>query len=110
MQIVASLIFMLDFQDEIMILSTFKQTEFYNMAINGQLSGLINRPSVFNPNVDIDPYIIADKAYSLATWLITPFKPNPGMRLTFAYLMFNTHYSKTQVVVEREFQILKERF
>ena len=65
------------------------------MAINMQLSGLNNRPNVFNRNVDINPYIIADKAYSLATWLIMLFKPNPGMQLTYDYVMFNTHYSKT---------------
>ena len=60
-----------------------------------QLSGLNNRPSAFNPNVDINPYIIVDKAYFLATWFIMPFKPNLGMRLTFDYVMFNMHHNKT---------------
>ena len=89
--------------------SHFRQTGFYNMAVNGQLSGLNCPPNVFNPHVSIHPYIIADKAYPLTTWLITPFKPNPGMRLNTDYVMFNTHHSKTRVVVERAFAILKER-
>ena len=80
------------------------------MAVNGQLSGLNCPPNVFNPHINIHPYIIADKTYPLTTWLITPFKPNPGMRLTTDYVMFNTHHSKTRVVVERAFGILKERF
>ena len=90
--------------------SHFWQIEFYNMAVNGQLSGLNCPPNVFNPHLNIHPYIIADKAYPLTTWLITPFKPNPGMQLTTDYVMFNTHHSKTRVFVERAFGILKERF
>ena len=75
--------------------SYFQKIQFYNMAINGQLSGPNNRPSAFNSNVDINPFINIDKAYSLATWLIMPFKPNPDMQLTFDYVMFNMHHSKT---------------
>ena len=80
------------------------------MAINGQLSGLSNRANVFDPNIDTNPYITIDKAYFLVTWLIKPFKPNLATQVIFDYVMFNTHHSKTQVVVEQAFGILNERF
>lgn len=80
--------------------SHFQQTEFYNMVVKGQLSGLNYLANIFNPDVNIHPYIIADKTYPLTTWLITPFKPNLGMRLSPDYVMFNTQHSKTRVAVE----------
>jgi hypothetical protein len=88
----------------------FQKIEFYHLAQMKEILELNSPASTFTKGVDISPYIIADKAYQLEPWLITPFKPNPGFSLIDDYKVFNHLHSKTRMVIERSFGILKGRF
>jgi hypothetical protein len=53
-------------------------------------------------------YIIGDAAYPCKSWVMTPFRNNG--HLTPAEVYYNTQLSKTRVVVENAFALLKGRF
>lgn len=53
-------------------------------------------------------HLLGDSAYPLRPWLIKPFKDYGS--LTEPQKMFNTKLSKTRVVVENTFGLLKSRF
>lgn len=57
---------------------------------------------------DVNKYIIADSAYPLNAWLITPFKDNG--RLNINQRRFNRVLSSARQVVERAIGHLKQRF
>ncbi|XP_062609347.1 uncharacterized protein LOC134271110 [Saccostrea cucullata] len=57
---------------------------------------------------DVNKYIIADSAYPLKAWLITPFKDNG--RLNINQRRFNRVLSSARQVVERAIGHLKQRF
>jgi hypothetical protein len=88
----------------------FQQTHSNLLAQRKEVLGLNSPPNTFTKGLDISLYIIADKAYQLEPWLITPFKPNPVFTLTDDYKVFNHLHSKTRIVIERSFGILKGRF
>lgn len=58
--------------------------------------------------LDANKYIIADSAYPLKMWLITPFKDNG--RLNAQQRRFNKVLSSARQVVERSICLLKKRF
>lgn len=58
--------------------------------------------------LDANKYIIADSAYPLKRWLITPFKDNG--RLNAQQRRFNKVLSSARQVVERSIGHLKKRF
>ncbi|XP_062588991.1 uncharacterized protein LOC134250654 [Saccostrea cucullata] len=58
--------------------------------------------------IDVNKYIIADSAYPLKQWLITPFKDNG--RLNAQQRRFNRVLSSARQVVERSIGHLKKRF
>jgi hypothetical protein len=53
-------------------------------------------------------HIIGDAAYPCKSWVMTPFRNNG--HLTPAEVYYNTHLSKTRVVIENAFALLKGRF
>lgn len=53
-------------------------------------------------------HIIADAAYPLKNWLLTPYRDNG--HLTAVQKRFNTYLSANRVVIERAFGLLKGRF
>jgi hypothetical protein len=54
------------------------------------------------------PYIIGNKGYPCLSWLLVPHKRDDD--LTFLQRLFNRKFSKTRVVVENAFGILKLTF
>ncbi|KZT64952.1 hypothetical protein DAEQUDRAFT_658196, partial [Daedalea quercina L-15889] len=75
--------------------TAFQDTYFYK-----------NHASVLHPW----EWIWADSAYTLAPWLITPFKAPRGGRLTREQRQFNYYLSKIRVAVEHAFGLLKARW
>lgn len=57
---------------------------------------------------DLNRYIIADSAYPLKAWLITPFKDNGHLNIN--QRRFNRVLSSARQVVERAIGHLKQRF
>ena len=53
-------------------------------------------------------HILADGAYPLRRWLVTPYRDNG--HLTPVEKKFNTYHSANRVVIERSFALLKGRF
>ncbi|CAG8664161.1 6218_t:CDS:1, partial [Dentiscutata heterogama] len=69
-------------------------------------SYLYRNNNLFCKNED---YLLGDSAYSLLTWIITPFKDPQGPD-TQKQKYYNTVHSKTRVVIEQAFGRLKARF
>ena len=71
----------------------FKNSDFYQMVDN---------------KFQDDSYLLGDSAYTLETWMTTPFKDhgnlNPQQR------RFNFIRSSTRMVIERAFSLLKGGF
>lgn len=63
-----------------------------------------NVDTLFNPEF----YIIGDPAYPIRSWLMVAYKENG--RLTPSHRLFNKSLSKTRVVIEQAFSLLKGRF
>lgn len=57
---------------------------------------------------NIQNHIIADAAYPLRRWLLTPFRDNG--HLTAEQRRYNHYHSSNRVVIERAFALLKGRF
>lgn len=55
-----------------------------------------------------DSYLLGDSAYTLETWMRTPFKDHGN--LTPQQRIFNFIHSSTRMVIERAFSLLKGRF
>lgn len=64
----------------------------------------VNRDRLFPGN----SHLIADSAYPLKSWLLTPFRDNG--HLTRRQLRYNFLHSSTRMVVERSLALLKGRF
>ncbi|CAG8583868.1 12125_t:CDS:1, partial [Dentiscutata heterogama] len=54
-------------------------------------------------------YLLADSAYPLLPWIMTPFKDPQGLQAQ-QQKIYNTAHSKTRVVIEQAFGRLKARF
>ncbi|CAG8812667.1 13834_t:CDS:1, partial [Dentiscutata erythropus] len=59
--------------------------------------------------IENEDYLLADSAYPLLPWIITPFKDPLGPNAQ-QQKYYNTIHSKTRVVVEQAFGRLKARF
>lgn len=53
-------------------------------------------------------FILGDAAYACTTWLLPPYKNN--RHLTSQQINYNKHLTKTRVVIEQAFALLKGRF
>ena len=71
----------------------FKNSDFYQTVDNKFQDG---------------SYLLGDSAYTLETWMMTPFKDRGN--LTHRQRRFNFIHSSTRMVIERAFSLLKGRF
>jgi hypothetical protein len=89
----------------------FKSSELYRKVKAGIMGGFHDDPLTWPTCLPFLPYIVADRAYPLLSWCITPFKKGPmGVPLFREELWFNRKYSSTRMSVERGFGILKAMF
>lgn len=61
-----------------------------------------------NKYFDNKYHLVADSAYPLSNYMLTPFRDNG--HLNDRQINFNTKHSKTRIVIERAFGMLKGRF
>jgi hypothetical protein len=61
-------------------------------------------------NIPGSHFILADAAYALRPWLLTPYKDKRGGILNDMQILFNRLHSKLRMTVERAFGRLKGRF
>lgn len=57
-------------------------------------------------DVQVPPLILADSAYPMRQWMVTPFKGSLNVRQA----LFNQHHSRARCMVERTFGRLKGRW
>ena len=85
--------------------SVHDSTVFQNSSLFQKLERSCN--DLFDPRTH---HIIADSAFGLKEWLITPFKKRNGQHLSQEKKLFNKKLSSTGMVIELIFGDVKNRF